>query len=139
MDSFESFIKIGVVRRGFADKERAKKLIRDGEKRIFDINLLDINKLSKIVFENYYDALRDFLFAILLNDGYNTKSHEASIVYLLNKGFDIYIVNKLDKLRYKRNGSKYYGEDISVEEAKDIKAFYLEIKDKLFKLIEEIR
>ena len=139
MESFESFIESGIVRKGFADIQRAKKLIKDGEKRIIGVGLLDINQLPKFVFENIYDAIRDFLYAILLSEGYNTKSHEAPIAYLSNKGFDIYTVNKLDKFRYKRNGSKYYGEDISIDEAKDIKAFYLEIKDKLYKILNQIK
>ncbi len=138
MESFESFVKKNIVRKGFLDKQRAKKLVKDGKKRIIDLDLLDVNKLPKFVFENIYDAIRDFLYAILLSEGYHTKSHKAPISYLLNKGFDVYIVNKLDKFRYKRNGSKYYGDDISIEEAKDIKAFYLEIKDKINKILKEI-
>lgn len=138
MESFESYLKKGIVRKVFVDKERAKKLIKDGKKRIIDVGLLKINKLPKFVFENIYDAVRDFLYALLLSDGYNTKSHEAPIAYLLNKGFDVYIVNKLDKFRYKRNSSKYYGEEISIEEAKDIKAFYLEIKERLDKILKII-
>jgi hypothetical protein len=139
MESFESFVERGIVRKGFADVQRAKKLIKDGEKRIKDVDLLDVNKLPKFVFENIYDAIRDFLYSILLNDGYITQSHEAPIAYLLNKSFDIYTINRLDKFRYKRNGSKYYGEEILIDEAKDIKAFYLEIKDKLNKLLKDIR
>ena len=139
MENFESYLKKNIVRKVFADKERAKKLIKDGEKRIIDVGLLDMEKLSKFVFENIYDAIRDFLYAILLNDGYNTKSHEAPIAYLMNKGFDVYIVNKLDKFRYKRNSSKYYGEDVNIEEAKDIKEFYDEIKYKLNKILGDIK
>ena len=139
MDDFKSFIDRKIVRKGFADSKRAKKLIKDGEERIKDVNRLDINEMPKFVFENVYDAFRDFLFAILLADGYKTNSHEAPIVYLLNKGFSVYSVSKLDRFRYKRNGSKYYGEEVLVEEAKDIKAFYLEMKDKLNKTLKDIK
>ena len=126
------------MRRGFRDIERAKKLIKDGEERIEGVELIDINKVPKFVFENVYDALRDFLFAILLNEGFKTNSHEAPIAYLLDWGFDVYTVNRLDKFRYKRNGSKYYGEKVLVSEAEDIKMFYFEIKDKLYKLLNRI-
>lgn len=139
METFESFVERKIVRKVFPDKERAKKLIKDGKKRIKDVELLEINKLPKFVFENIYDAIRDFLYSILLNDGYNTQSHEAPISYLLNKGFDVYTVDKLDKFRYKRNGSKYYGEEITVEEAKEIKSFYFQIKDKIYKLLDTIK
>ncbi len=135
MESFESFVSKNIVRKVTPNKERAKKLIKDGKSRLKDVGFLDVNKLPKFVFENIYDALRDFFLAILLNDGYNTQSHEAPIAYLLKKGFDVYTVDKLDRFRYKRNGSKYYGEEIAVEEAEEIKDFYLKIKDKVYKLI----
>jgi hypothetical protein len=138
MESFESYLKKGIVRKSFRDLERAKKLIKDGEKRLRDVELIDINKVPKFVFENVYDALRDFLFAMLLNDGFKTYSHEAPIAYLLDKGFNVYTINMLDRFRYRRNGSKYYGEEIFIEEAKDIKEFYLEIKDRLYKLLNKI-
>ncbi len=54
------------------DLERAKSLILDSEERITDANLLDVNKFSKIIFENYYDALRDLCEAILLSEGYKS-------------------------------------------------------------------
>jgi len=139
MEDFESYLKKNIVRKVFADKQRAKKLVKDGFGRIKDLELLDIEKLPKLVFENIYDAIRDFLYAILLNDGYNTKSHEAPIAYLLTKGFDVYIVNKLDKFRYKRNSSKYYGEEVSIEEAKNIKEFYTDIKYKLNEILDKIK
>jgi len=139
MESFESFIVGREVRKASPNKPRAKKLIKDGEERIEKAGLLDINNFSKFVFENIYDALRDFMLAILLYEGYNTDSHKAPIAYLSRKGFDIYEIDKLDRFRYKRNGSKYYGERISVEEAKDIKEFYSKVKDKLDKILEKIK
>lgn len=137
MEDFESFIKRGIVKKTFPNIPRAQKLVKDGRNRLKDVELLDIEKTPKFVFENTYDAIRDFLLALLLKDGYKTISHEAPIAYLLKKNFDIYIIEKLDQFRYKRNGSKYYGEEISIEEAKDIKEFYLKIKEKINKLIKE--
>lgn len=137
MENFESFIKRKIVKKSFPDIQRAKRLVKDGRERLNDIGMLNIEKMPKIIFENIYDALRDFLLAFLLNDGYKTNSHEAPISYLLNKNFDIYTIERLDQFRYKRNGSKYYGEPISPQEAEDIKSFYLKIKEKIDKLIKE--
>ena len=139
MESFESFIEKGEIRKVFPNKERAKKLVKDGRKRLFDVELLNIKILPKLVFENVYDALRDFMLAILLFDGYNTDSHKGPIAYLFKKGFDVYTIDRLDKFRHKRNGSKYYGEEISIEEAKDIKEFYSQIKDNLDKVLNKIQ
>ena len=138
METFESYIGQGIVRKVSPNKERAKKLIKDGKNRLGDVEQLNIEKLPKLVFENIYDAIRDFLLAILLNEGYNTNSHEAPISYLFKKGFDVYTINKLDKFRYKRNGSKYYGEEITISEAREIKEFCSQIKDKLYKLLNNI-
>ena len=103
-------------------------------------SLLKINtNFAKIIFENLYDALRDMFDAILLNEGYKSYSHEGSISYLSKKGFDFAEISKLDRFRFKRNGSKYYGKEISIEEAKDINGFYLEIKSKLNKILKKIK
>jgi len=140
MESFDYYLQTKVIRRITPNQERAKSLISDAFSRIKDCENLDLEKFPKLIFENYYDALRDFCDAFLLSDGYKPSgSHEASISYLLKKGFDLSIVNRLDIFRYKRNGSKYYGEKISIEEAKDIKAFYLEINDRLYKISSEIK
>lgn len=139
METFEYYVEEGSVKRVAPNFERAKSLIKDGEKRINDLSIIDINKLPKIVFENIYDALRDFCDAILLSEGYKSYSHEGSISYLLKKGFDIAAVKQLDDFRYKRNGSKYYGMEISVEEAKDINLFCSKIKEKLYKILDKIK
>ncbi len=135
MEDFEFYLKKGIVKKSFVDTQRAKKLVKDGESRMDDVGQLEIHKFPKLIFENVYDGIRDFLFAILLQNGYKTNSHEAPIAYLLNLGFDVYTVNKLDNFRYLRNGSKYYGEEITIEEAKDIKEFYLVINSKLNKIL----
>jgi len=137
MEDFESFVKRKIVKKSFQDIQRAKKLVKDGRERLIDVELLNLKRMPKFVFENTYDAIRDFLLAILLKDGYKTNSHEATISYLLNKNFDIYIVTKLDQFRYKRNGSKYYGEEVSVQEAEGILAFYKQIKSRIDKLIKD--
>lgn len=131
MEPFEYFIEKGDVNKVSPNLSRAKSLVKDSETRLKSVNSLKIEDFSKIIFENIYDAIRDLCDAILLLDGYKSYSHEASISYLSKKGFDFSMVSQLDRFRYKRNGSKYYGEQISTEEAKDIKEFYNSIKDKL--------
>lgn len=139
MEPFEYFIEDKKVHRISVNLARAKSLIKDSEERIAKSNKLDVNDFAKIIFENIYDAIRDLCDAVLILDGWKSFSHEASISYLLKKGFDVSVVDRLDKFKYKRNGSKYYGEKIDIWEAKDIKAFYLEIKDKLYKLLEKAK
>ena len=139
MESFEYYIAKKEVVKQTPNLERAKSLIEDGFSRFKDAKSLDLEKFPKIVFENVYDALRDFCDAILIVDGWKSYSHEASISYLTKKGFDIASVLELDRFRYKRNGSKYYGERVSISEARNIKAYFLKIIVKLDKFISDIK
>ena len=135
MKPFEYYLHSELVKKSRKDIERARSLINDARGRMNDLKLIEMEKLPKMFFEYAYDALRDFCDAVLLLDGYKSFSHEASIVYLSKKGFDVAILGKLDRFRYKRNGSKYYGVPITITDAKDIKKFYLEIKEKLNKIL----
>jgi len=135
MTSFDIFLNEGDVKKITPDLELAKSLIKDMKERISKSNLLDVNIFPKIIFENVYDSLRDFCDAMLAINGFKSYSHQASIYYLLKKGFDISVVKEMDQFRYKRNGSKYYGVPIIVDEAKDIKTFYKRIKNKIDEIL----
>jgi hypothetical protein len=135
MKPFEYYLEDKSVHKSSKDTELAKALIKDMNERLKENFNEDINKKPKTIFESIYDAMRDFCDAILALEGYKSYSHEASISYLLTKGFDVQMVNKLDDLRHKRNGSKYYGKPIFPPDAKDIKEFFMEIKPKIDKFI----
>ncbi|MBS3091011.1 hypothetical protein J4217_01010 [Candidatus Pacearchaeota archaeon] len=137
MKDFEYFVKIGDVKKSSVNKDLAVFLIKDMQSRIRDAFKMSSNEFPKIVFENIYDALRDFCDALLALEGYKSYSHEASISYLIKKGFDISFVMQLDNFRYKRNGSKYYGEVINHAEAEEIRSFYQTNKGRIYKLLEE--
>lgn len=131
MKPFEHFIEMGEVRKVTNDTILAKSLVKDMISRIDKSLLLDIQEFSKMVFENMYDALRDFADALLAADGFKSYSHQASFAYLAKYGFDEPSLDILDKFRYKRNSSKYYGQDISEAEANEICGFYNRIKSKI--------
>lgn len=137
MKPFEYYLEEKSVRKVSVDIELARALIKDMRERINENFNEDVNKKPKTIFENIYDALRDFCDALLALEGFKSYSHEASISFLSKKNFDVATVNQLDNFRYRRNGSKYYGRTIIPEEAKDIKAFYVRTKDKINKLIKE--
>jgi len=138
MMPFNYFLKSKEVRKTTPNSELAKSLIKDMKERINKINMLDINIFAKIIFENLYDGLRDFCDALLALDGFKSYSHQASISYLLEKGFDVSITEELDQFRYKRNGSKYYGEEIISKDAQQIKEFYNRIKTKINTILKKI-
>ena len=137
MMPFEHFLNKGDVRKVAINKELAKSLTKDMFERINKSLMLNINTFSKIVFENIYDGLRGFCDSLLALEGFKSYSHQASIAYLSKYKFDISIIKEFDQLRYKRNGSKYYGEIILKEDAQQIKEFYLRVKDRINKIIKD--
>ncbi len=123
MNEFEFYINEGDVKRRRQDNELAKSLLNDAKDRFAKASKLDAVEFSKMVFENIYDAIRDILDALLAADGYKSYSHEASIAYLKKYGLSA-LIQELDNFRSLRNASKYYGKEISADNANDMKKFY---------------
>jgi hypothetical protein len=123
MKDFEFYIEEGKVKECFKDIELVKSLINDAFERERLINILEVSSMAKIIFENAYDIIRNILDAILIMDGYKSYSHVASISYLKKYNIDELVILKIDKFRYDRNSSKYYGKDVTEEMAIEIKEF----------------
>lgn len=139
MEPFDYYLKSNLAKKISPNVFRARFLIKDMDLRLEFLKEIDIEKFPKFFFEHLYDIIRDFCDAILFAEGYKSYSHEASIAYLLNKGIDFMTVKKLDIFRYKRSGSKYYGEPITRDDARNINELYLKIKSKLNDMIKEIK
>jgi hypothetical protein len=137
MKPFEYYIKEKSVRKVSVDIELAKALKKDLFGRIEKAIKLDKKEYSKIVFESMYDSLREFCDVLLALDGYKSYSHEAAIAYLKNYGFDDAEIFTLDRYRFKRNGSKYYGKEITEEDTLDIDKFYKDRVDKIKSILNE--
>lgn len=131
MKDFEFYLNENEARKVSANLDLAKSLILDMKSRIKDALTLNAGQYPKIVFENIYDALRDFCDAVLAIRGYKSYSHQASIAFLQKENFSLTEVSELENFRYKRNGSKYYGEKIYPADAEAIKEFYSRIKGKI--------
>ncbi len=102
MKEFKYYLNKKDIKKSSKDTELAKSLIKDMLERIEKSNKLSTNEYSKIIFENMYDALRDFCDALLAINGYKSYSHSASISFLKNIGFNDNIINQMDLFRYKR-------------------------------------
>jgi|SRR3989338_4617945 len=137
MNEFELYLKEGKAKRQTPDFELAASLINDSKARIEKIKKLELKEFSKIIFENAYDAIRDILDALLAADGYKSYSHEASIAYLEKYAFEDSTLQELDDFRYQRNSSKYYGKDVSEEDASDIMGFYQKYSEKIISIAKE--
>src|SRR3989344_377629 len=117
---FEDFIREGQVRRGKKDANLAKSLFLKTmkDRDFFDDLEVNENSARKLV-SNYYDFLRSILEAMAALDGFKVYNHEAFTYYLKEKKEDVAAV-KFDRLRQIRNGINYRGNDIDINEAKEI-------------------
>jgi len=108
---FEFFLNKGDVKRQSPDKNLSKDTFKESLERLeFSKNLLERAK-SKYVLENAYEAMREAAGSLLYHEGFKSFSHEASIAYLLKKGFNEKDIFELDRFRKIRNSIKYYGKD----------------------------
>jgi hypothetical protein len=138
MKDFDYYLNEGKVKKQSKDKEFAISLRNDAVNRAGKVLKLDIKEFSKIIFENIYESLRELLDAALALEGYKSYSHEASIAHIKKFGIDDSVLLQLDDFRYKRNSSKYYGKEISEEDAREIIAFYKENSNRIKDIIERL-
>ena len=118
--NFKDFLKIGQARKSNPDISLIKALYKNtlNDLKYLENQGIDTLSARKLV-GNYYDCLRTILEAIASIDGYKIYQHEAFTSFLKEKGEEISSI-KFDRFRKIRNKINYYGEDISVEEAKEI-------------------
>jgi len=138
MKNFESFLKSGEVKKVSKDFSLAASLNKDLRERAeFILSLELTEKSAKTIFEGLYEALREGSEAILALDGFKSYSHEATFSYLEKYGFDKSSLFIFDKFRYKRNSSKYYGQIVLIEEAKEILEFYEKNRHKINRILKD--
>jgi len=114
---FEFFLNKGDVKKQRPDENLSKATFNDSLERLeFSKNLFQKAK-SKYVLENAYEAMREAADSLLYREGFKSYSHEASIVYLLKKGFSEQDIIEFDRFRKIRNSIKYYGGDCDETDA----------------------
>jgi hypothetical protein len=138
---FDDYIKIGIVKKGFIDKERAKNLIKDSERkiRVLEKQITQLGEDEDMLNEYIlicYDSLMLLIRANMFLKGYNSSginSHEAEISYAKILGINERDIQFLDQLRYFRNGMLYYGTILDKEYAEKVidftKRIYLKLKE----------
>ena len=140
---FEEFIKEGIVKRVKIDRERAKSLLKESERRIHSLKerleKLGINNENANDYVEYcYDIIMHLVRAKLYLDGYNASgfgAHEAEVSYMRGLGFNERDVQFADQLRFFRNGILYYGTSLDVKYAEKVVEFTKRIYPKLKEMI----
>lgn len=101
------------------DNNKIESIRAVAKKKLASAEYLPLeHSLAKISL--FYDALREYLEAIALEEGYKIYNHEcytAFIKEILKKSSEGDLFNKL---RQTRNKINYYGMDVNTEEAKVI-------------------
>lgn len=142
---FENFIQEGIVKRVSINKERAKSLVIESERKMLSLN----EKLDKIGIKNEnandyveycYDIIMHLIRAKLWSQGYSVRgagAHEAEITYLRVLGFTEKEIQFADQMRYFRNGILYYGTALDKEYAQKVVEFTKSIYPRLKEIVKE--
>ena len=117
---FEDFIKNGQARKASIDTFLINSIHKTALSDLKYLNTQQITSIScRKIISNYYDCLRAILEAVALKEGYKIYQHEALTFFLKEKNEETQSI-KFDRFRKIRNKINYYGEDLSVQEAKEI-------------------
>lgn len=137
MMTFEEYLADGTIQKRSPDTERAKFLRLEAEekKKFLELLLkaLSFEKLNfNLVIDCVYDIVMENIRARMLIDGfYAGASHEAEVSYSPKLGFSLSEVEFLDQLRFRRNGTKYYGKRLDGDYAKKVLAFLEKVYGKV--------
>ena len=89
------------------DANRASSLLEMAKRRLEDLS--SYPKYKQV--EEYWDAAKEAILAIMYYIGFHTTSHRELIEWIRKKGLmESHEVTVLDMLRKARNGISYYGE-----------------------------
>jgi len=83
INSFDSYIKTGRVKRKTADPEEASALLRKALKRLAYAQNKDINKdNAQFILEDAYESAREAAQSLMSMKGLKPYSHEATISFV---------------------------------------------------------
>ncbi len=117
MKEFEFFLEKGDVKKQSQDKNLSRATFKESLDRLELAEQLTGKVKPKYILENSYEAMREAADALLYLEGFKSYSHEASIIYLLKKGFNGSEITEFDRFRKIRNSIKYYGGDCDSTDA----------------------
>ena len=128
------FVNNGKVKRKSVDPAEAVSLLKRAIRRINYFSVVSEN--VDFMFEGLYEAVRECLQSFMSLEGYTPYSHEAVIVFALEKK----IISeseamKIDHMRKIRNDILYRGSDIDINIVEDIIPFVRVFIPKMEKII----
>jgi hypothetical protein len=123
MRDFESFLEEGKVKEKSGSPAEARSLrvqaLKRFEQQVESPELT--NDKATFMFEDAYEALRQYLQSFMAEEGYKPYSHEAIIAYSVENGFlSKAQANSVNQFRKLRNDIRYRGETSSIEKAESM-------------------
>lgn len=136
MKEFDFYLRKRDVKKQSPDENLSKATFKDSLERLELSKGLFKKVKPKYVLENAYEAMREAADSLLYKEGFKSFSHEASIIYLIKKGFNEGDINEFDRFRKIRNGIKYYGRDCDEVDAELAISLAEKIIGKIKKILE---
>lgn len=139
MKEFKEFLIEGVVKKQYPDKQRAKDLIGEADRK-FKVLRRTVEKAefddenSNDIVEDCHDVILGLIRARMLLNGFSASgqgAHEAEVSFLGELNFTEQEIEFVNKLRYFRNGILYYGKRFDKEYAKKALDFLDGFKEKI--------
>ena len=127
--------KKGFVKNIKLDLNLISALEKQSKNKLISSKMIELNETtasSKVSLA--YDSLRKLLEALAIKKGFKIYNHECYCSFLKEIIKDSLLGSHFDDLRIIRNKINYYGEDLSIEEAKQILKEIEEILNKVSKL-----
>lgn len=139
MKEFKEFLIEGVVKKQYPDRQRAKDLIGEANrkfkslKRTVERASLDDENSNDIV-EDCHDIILGIIRAKMLLKGFSASgqgAHESEVSFLNELNFTEQEIEFVNKLRYFRNGILYYGKRFDKQYAQKSMNFLDRFKEKI--------
>ncbi len=133
----KEYLDKGSLKKRSPDINRALSLINVAEITANATLKIPLNEENAImIFRELYEALRQLGDAKLWKLGYEARQHEPSIKILMDAEIkDKIILNRLDRFRIIRNDANYRGNQITLDQAKEILEFWKKYSKELLKWI----
>lgn len=118
------------------DFELIESLMQTSSKKLESASRLSIDDVTAAsVISLCYDSLRELLEAIAAKRCFKIYNHECYTSFLKEILKEEVLCEKFDKIRKIRNGINYYGKDVSIEDALEIKSEIMFVIDRLKELL----
>ncbi len=125
-----------MVKEVSVDKALISSLEKSSQKKLASSRLLELNDTTaSSIITLLYDSMRELLGALGIVHGYKIYNHECYTSFLLVIIKEEKLAAQFDSVRKIRNGINYYGEELSIEDAKLISHDLLSLRASISHLL----